>query len=735
MHSEDGDDPELRAAIAASLVDIRDSAVEPPSRRRQQAVVDLTGETESESENDVVPCYPRSRSVIGSETDDEEDEDMKRAIALSLKESREVQDPSSASPPTVRETSTDLTLNPPSLINLDDEDDDDDDDDTKRAIAASMLSVSSQPPGALQAATEQASASRTSASTSTTTIRDDATQAEPVKPIGIFGLDRKQMEQERLARLAKRKAADDTSLNERESKSSKIEATPTPRISKPVQDSEIASVTSASSSALTSSPLQYPEGVVKKTWASGFPRRGDDIKIEEVLQKADLELAVLSSFMWNLDWLFSKTDPRSTRFLLMMQAKDDATKRQYESEAAALRNVRLCFPPMDGQVNCMHSKLMLLFHPTYVRIAVPTANLTNYDWGEMNGVMENSVFLIDLPKIDVKKQECPATAFYEDLVYFLKACTLHENIIAKLKSFDFAKTAKYAFVHTIGGAHTGTAWERTGYCGLGRAVERMGLRTSHPLNIDFVTSSLGSLTDDLLRSIYLASQGDTGITDLTLRTSKTSPAKHLTDPTTLIPHSTASEWKDDRFRVYFPSQATVAASKGGPNCAGTVCFQSRWYEGAKFPRHVLRDCESQRRGMLMHNKILYVRPDEPIPLAPQDKNKACRAWAYIGSANLSESAWGRLVLDRTTKQPKLNCRNWECGVVVPVFENRNKSGAVNSTSTSTTNSASSSQTQTQNDDGTGGGLVGLFAGTVPVPMRVPGRYYESGRKPWFFSEG
>ena len=93
------------------------------------------------------------------------------------------------------------------------------------------------------------------------------------------------------------------------------------------------------------------------------------------------------------------------------------------------------------------------------------------------------------------------------------------------------------------------------------------------------------------------------------------------------------------------------------------------------------------------------------------------------------------MLDRTTKQPKLNCRNWECGVVVPVFENRNKSGAVNSTSTSTTSSASSSQTQTQNDDGTGGGLVGLFAGTVPVPMRVPGRYYEGGRKPWFFSEG
>lgn len=44
---------------------------------------------------------------------------------------------------------------------------------------------------------------------------------------------------------------------------------------------------------------------------------------------------------------------------------------------------------MDGQVNCMHSKLMLLFHPNYLRIVIPSANLVPYDWGEAGGVMEN----------------------------------------------------------------------------------------------------------------------------------------------------------------------------------------------------------------------------------------------------------------------------------------------------------------------------------------------------------
>lgn len=64
-------------------------------------------------------------------------------------------------------------------------------------------------------------------------------------------------------------------------------------------------------------------------------------------------------------------------------------KRQYESETAMMQNIRLCFPPMDGQVNCMHSKLMLLFHRDYVRIAVPTANLTPFDWGCVRGALEN----------------------------------------------------------------------------------------------------------------------------------------------------------------------------------------------------------------------------------------------------------------------------------------------------------------------------------------------------------
>ena len=117
--------------------------------------------------------------------------------------------------------------------------------------------------------------------------------------VGLAGLDRKQMEAERLARLGKRKAPDTSPESPGRSQRAKI-------------------VSGSSTS------LPYPNGVVKKTWAAGYPRTGDDIKIEEVLQKDQLELAVLSSFQWDEEWLLSKIDIKKTKMLLIAFASSAA---------------------------------------------------------------------------------------------------------------------------------------------------------------------------------------------------------------------------------------------------------------------------------------------------------------------------------------------------------------------------------------------------------------------------
>jgi Tyrosyl-DNA phosphodiesterase len=291
-----------------------------------------------------------------------------------------------------------------------------------------------------------------------------------------------------------------------------------------------------------------------------------------------------------------------------MQAKLESQRRQLQADFDDIPNVRLCFPSMEGQVTCMHSKLMLLFYNTHLRLVVPTANLVPYDWGE-TGVMENTVFLIDLPKIEgsARSGDRLSTSFKTSLMCYLKATGLPDDVLRKVCEHDFLQTAKIGFVHTIGGAHLGNNWKLTGLCGLGRTLDGLGLRTSQDIKVDFITSSIGSLNEEFLRSIYLAAQGDDGLSEYTLRNSTKLPTFVADDTTRRISKETGAKWKTN-FRFYYPSDATVRESKGGPDSAGTICFNERWWNGAKFPQRNMLDCVSRRPGMLMHNKVSLATP-------------------------------------------------------------------------------------------------------------------------------
>lgn len=282
---DDLNDPELKAAIEASLRDTQrsDPSGESSSRLTRHTLVDLTAD--SDDEPDVKEVYPKSKSLVGSETEDEaeedeDDEELKRALAMSLEENTK-EDVSQAPLPSPVEKISTMSSN----------------------ASAPNVPVASKPPG-------------------------------------ILGLNRKQMEQERLARFNKRKADDGSSpLPELESKVPKTEpvlrnaAIPYSGPSLASTPSNICESTAANSPKFgvqpTARPVpQWPLGAVKKTHVSGIPRKGNDITIEEVFQRADLELAVLSSFMWDMEWLFSKLDTQRTRFIFVMQAKEEETVRR-----------------------------------------------------------------------------------------------------------------------------------------------------------------------------------------------------------------------------------------------------------------------------------------------------------------------------------------------------------------------------------------------------------------------
>ncbi|KAG4219610.1 hypothetical protein PC116_g31911, partial [Phytophthora cactorum] len=178
--------------------------------------------------------------------------------------------------------------------------------------------------------------------------------------LAALGLDRKKMEEERLARLRKRKAAEPEPESRDRRQRQKLD---TEFVVGPATESGV--------------HLPYPKGTVKKTWAKGFPRK-DDIKIEEVLQKDELELAVISSFQWDEQWMLSKIDYKKTKIVCIAFASNEAQQEEMKANVPSGATIKFCFPPMMPTGN-MHSKLQLLKFPSYLRVVVPSGNLVPYD--------------------------------------------------------------------------------------------------------------------------------------------------------------------------------------------------------------------------------------------------------------------------------------------------------------------------------------------------------------------
>ncbi|PWW80387.1 phospholipase D/nuclease [Tuber magnatum] len=397
--------------------------------------------------------------------------------------------------------------------------------------------------------------------------------------------------------------------------------------------------------------LRYPNGAIKRTWADGYPKTDTEITFEEVLQKDSLCVAVLSAFQWDIDWVLQKLPLDSIqRLVMVMHAKEEQDRSYKVQQLGDLPKTTLVLPPMQGQVSCMHSKLMLLFHMSgnqkWLRVAVPSANLTDYDWGELGGVMENTVFIIDLPRLP--KPDHNQTHFAQELHHFCTAKGMPEDVLNGLYQYDFSKTKDMAFVHSIGGSNIGKNWHRTGYSGLGTAVKALGLSSGPGLEFDFVTSSLGAANMGFISNMYRAAMGDNGLRELQRCVNK--PAKGAKKKKSVLviddeitDDDSGAEFDEEtnlerimnHVRIYFPSYETVRLSKKGFNSGGTICFNSSWWDSPTFPKSLMRDCVSTRDGLLMHNKMLFARPSRQLRASCGRVD----AWAYVGSANLSESAW------------------------------------------------------------------------------------------------
>lgn len=181
---------------------------------------------------------------------------------------------------------------------------------------------------------------------------------------------------------------------------------------------------------------------------------------------------------------------------------------------------------MDADL-CLMLPSLIGAHPKYLRVAITTANLNEYvpvmprfrssassvlmvcrhDWGE-SGLMENTVFLIDLPRLP-DGQTIPEerlTPFGTELQYYLRCVGCGPNLCKSLLKFDWSRTNHLAFVHSIGGPNVGSAAQRTGIPGLSNAIREIG-QESTTLEIDYATSSLGALSRAFMKQLLGAAKG------------------------------------------------------------------------------------------------------------------------------------------------------------------------------------------------------------------------------------
>ncbi|EPE29923.1 Phospholipase D/nuclease [Glarea lozoyensis ATCC 20868] len=657
-------------------------------------------------------------------SESDQDDELKRAIALSLQESGVVRDEDVSYEGTRKKNVIDLVSS--------DEEDDLDAPVVARPVRSlhnpiaktsrvQDLSIAASKNLEKKALNEERGLEQNdepAAIEKISTVVQSTAESASGTTLGILGkFDRKKMEEERLERARNRKEQTEgggsssepsrkrkatSPLAEHEARSGKQNVTKStmPSSSAPRTIGASNPVALSSGFNLNNLPQTQKQQPSESSRISNLNQTPNILSYRnQATNLSELEHAVLSAFQIEPDWIGGKMEER-TKVVWVLQAKGEGEKANIRSQAPS--NYQFCFPSMEGNINCMHSKLMLLAYKSHLRIVVPSANLVPYDWGEAGGVMENIVFLIDLPRHPGGKSATPETFFATELLHFLKSMGLKKSIIDSLGSFDFSNTTDLAFVHSIGGPHDTNDLKRTGYCGLGNAITRLGIQTDGALTVDLIAASIGSLTLNFIKVMYMACHGDDGMTEYEWRQSKTPKSKPQKKS---VAERNISDEIKQYFRIYFPTHETVANSKGGVGAGGTICTQSQWYDNGVFPKELMRDCQSTRPGLLMHSKMIFVRPHKPT-------KSGVKAWAYVGSANLSESAWGHLSKDRVTKQPKLNCRNWECGVVFPVR-------------------GSEIGTKLEHKGPPG---IEVFKGHIPVPMIVPGAEYGD-KRPWFFKEG
>ncbi|GAA5879346.1 hypothetical protein JCM16303_003171 [Sporobolomyces ruberrimus] len=544
-----------------------------------------------------------------------------------------------------------------------------------------------------------ASISQQEASTSALpTTHSREIKGETVVPSGM-GMDRAEMERERLERIAKRTysstsstlAGGPTSSTPAGASSHSIHKRPriatladldseeptSSSFSRPTANSF---ATSSSSSSTDPKSQRFFDGAIRSVSNSFHPdpESSHSLSFSSIIgPRSTLLASIVSAFVLDPSWVVPHF-PNDFPLLLIMPRPigDTDPKPLTQVSMGGKTNLFRAIPESvptgySGYSGCMHTKLLVFFHETFCRIVIPTANMIEYDWSQI----DNAFYVQDFPLLDEtpKEENSPfenpsLTQFSKNFIQVVTKLGASKGFLKYFKPYDYSKSDQVRLVHSTQGKYTdGADFDKGGgLASLAKGVASMGFAPGGDWQVEGTGSSIGQYSPTWLIQ-FLASCSGIHPTSYFTRTDSRPSSK--TPPTFRheIPRRPGERLNPNSFplKIVYPTHDEIAGSYLGVQGGGTIfCKKSDkngWFSKS-FPQELFWKGESKRDRVAAHTKMLLATH---VVRTPSSTPPIYEGYVYVGSHNLTPSAWGSLQHPKYG-EPQLAINNHELGVLVPI---------------------------------------------------------------------
>ncbi|KAI1340298.1 tyrosyl-DNA phosphodiesterase-domain-containing protein [Xylariaceae sp. FL0016] len=289
---------------------------------------------------------------------------------------------------------------------------------------------------------------------------------------------------------------------------------------------------------------------------------------------------------------------------------------------------------------CAHSKMLMLVYSNFMRIVITSCNMLLMD----TDLNDNHWYIHDVPKLPKRSNATPY-GFETDLLCHAEALGVPAEFLDTVRGVYDYSSVKVHLVTSVPGTHSGAKAERHGLLRLRHLVKKLDVdlleqEKNGELNLEVCTASVGRLTAKWLNGFYDCALGTEAIAAM--------------NDGCAVPG----------IKLFYPTRKDVQdADESAKDAAMSIgCHIHPWKDAPDAIRWLFHHYESKDHGRLFHQKFLLAYNSCNSSQLPY--------YIYMGSANLSQSAWGALEIDKRgneatcgTKLVKMT--NFECGVLVP----------------------------------------------------------------------